>query len=464
MVPGVHLSRFGVIPKSHQPNKWRLIVDLSYPRGKSVNSSIPKELSSMTYITIDDAISEVLSRGPGTLLAKIDVRSAFRLVPVHPADRHLLAMEWKSGIFIDTCLPFGLRSSPKLFNILADFLAWILEHQGVSCLLHYLDDFLTIGRPCSNECHQNLHIMIQVCQLLNVPLAIEKVEGPSTVLEFLGILLDTVRMQARLPEDKLARLRAMVSEWLDKHNATKRQILSLVGVLQHAAKVVRPGRIFVRRMYSVAANVNEMDHFTRLNKGFRSDLFWWHMFANEWNGCSVIAGVPHPQSIIQTDASGSWGCGAFFQGNWLQWQWPTEWAPIPIMAKELVPIVLSCAVWGSCLAHSTALFQCDNTAVVAAVQKGTAKDDLVMHLLRCLWFFTAYYDTTITIEHIAGVANVAADQLSRNNTHSFFSSYPQANRLPTLLPPELLQIVAVEGPDWTSPAFRQLFRAIIRRD
>lgn len=60
--------------------------------------------------------------------------------------------------------------------------------------------------------------MIQVCQLLNVPLAIEKVEGPSTLLEFLGILLDTVRMEACLPEDKLARLRAMVSDWLEKHN------------------------------------------------------------------------------------------------------------------------------------------------------------------------------------------------------------------------------------------------------
>ena len=156
------------------------------------------------------------------------------------------------------------------------------------------------------------------------------------------------------------------------------QILSLVGILQHAAKVVRPGRVFVRRMYSVTAKVKEMDHFT---------------FASEWNGCSflkVVEGNQHPQFTIQTDASGGGGCGAFFQGSWLQWQWPAEWAPIPIMAKELVPIILSCAVWGRQL--TTILFQCDNTGVVAAVQKGSSKDDLVMHLLRCLWFFTAYFD------------------------------------------------------------------------
>ena len=296
-VPTVHISRFGVIPKSHQQNKWRLIVDLSYPKGRSINDGIPKELCSMTYITIDDAITKILTLGSGTLLAKIDIKSAFRLMPVHPADRHLLAMEWKSGVFIDACLPFGLRSSPKLFNILADILAWILEQQGVSYLLHYLDDFLTIGRPLTSECLNNLTRMKQVCQLLNVPLAIEKVEGPSTCLDFLGILLDTVRMEARLPDDKMSRLKAEVISWLDKCKATKRQILSLVGLLQHAAKVVRAGRIFVRRIYSVAAQVKELDYFTRLNKGFRSDLFWWHTFVSEWNGCSflkVVAGEPRP--------------------------------------------------------------------------------------------------------------------------------------------------------------------------
>ena len=264
----------------------------------------------MSYITIDDAIKGNLVLGPGTLLAKIDIKSAFRLIPVHPADRHLLAMEWRSGVFINTCLLFWLRSSPKLFNILADLLAWILEHQGVSYLLHYLDDFLTMGNPHSSECHHNLMTMKQVCQLLRVPLATEKVEGPSTCLEFLGILLDTIWMEARLLEDKLSRLQTTVVSWLDKHKATKRQILSLVGLLQHAAKVVRAGCIFVRRMYSVATQVRELDHFTRLNKGFRSDLYWWHTFVSDWNGCGflqAVAGEQKPQIVIQTDSMGLWG-------------------------------------------------------------------------------------------------------------------------------------------------------------
>ena len=138
----------------------------------------------MVYVTIDDAISKILELGPGALLAKIDIKSAFRPIPVHPADRHLLAMEWEGKVLIDTCLPFGLRSAPKLFNNMADLLAWILGVQGVSYFIHYLDDFLTTGAPGSSEYQRNLETIIQTCQVLGVPLATEKVAGPAKTMDF----------------------------------------------------------------------------------------------------------------------------------------------------------------------------------------------------------------------------------------------------------------------------------------
>ena len=159
LLSDVHVSRFGVIPKSHQTNRWRLILDLSFPKGKSVNDGIPKDLCSLHYITVDNAIQHIMALGKGALLAKADIKSAFRLLPVHPAYRYLLGMLWKDDLFIDTCLPFGLRSAPKLLNILADFLAWILQQQGVSPILHYLDDFLIIGQPAFNTCLQHQIIL-----------------------------------------------------------------------------------------------------------------------------------------------------------------------------------------------------------------------------------------------------------------------------------------------------------------
>ena len=444
-----HISRFGVIPKSHQPNKWRLIVDLSHPVGLSVNDSIPKNLSSIVYITIDTAIQEILWLGKGTMLAKIDVKSAFRLMPVHPMDRHLLGMSWTDGIYIDTCLPFGLRSAPKLFNIMADLLAWILKQQGVSEVLHYLDDFLTIGPSSSHTCQQNLDIIKEICLQLGVPLAMEKVEGPTTSLCFLGINIDTEKMEARLPDDKLDRIRRLVHTWLRKRKARKREILSLVGLLQHATKIVRSGRTFVSRMYATAAKLKKMHYFTRLNRDFRSDLAWWHVFIHSWNGLSLLRCVSTVSLAftVYTDVSGFWGCGACCGAQWLQWQWPQEWFPMSIMAKELVPIVFSCAVWGPQLSGRTILFRCDNSSVVAAVNKGTAKESIVMHLLRCLWFFTAFYDISLLCEHIAGKQNDLADHISRNHLQAFLCLNPQAT-FPTPIPPPLHQLLVSPSIDW----------------
>ena len=174
---------------------------------------------------MDDAINKVPELGPNTLMAKIDIKSAFRLLPVHPADRHLLAMEWQNKIFIDTCLPFGLRSAPKLFNILADLLSWITMAKGVTFSIHYLDDFLTMGPAGSNVFQHNLDILMQTCNELGIPLAQDKLEGPYTSITFLGIVIDTSKFEIRLPEDKLQRTRQEVASWLGRNKATKREIL-----------------------------------------------------------------------------------------------------------------------------------------------------------------------------------------------------------------------------------------------
>ena len=116
-LPMLQTSRLGVIPKN-TPGKWRLIVNLSAPEGASVNDGINERVSSLSYVTVDDAAREVLRRGARSLLAKVDVESAYRAVSVHPDDRWLLGMQWDGGVFVDTALPFGLRSAPKIFNTL----------------------------------------------------------------------------------------------------------------------------------------------------------------------------------------------------------------------------------------------------------------------------------------------------------------------------------------------------------
>ena len=108
----IHISRFGAIPKKHQPGRWRLIIDLSSPLNQSVNDFIDPSLCSLSYASVEDAAAFVFKAGRGALLAKLDIKSAYRNIPVHPGDRHLLGMRWRDRVFMDTCLPFGLRSAP----------------------------------------------------------------------------------------------------------------------------------------------------------------------------------------------------------------------------------------------------------------------------------------------------------------------------------------------------------------
>ena len=91
-------------------------------------------------------------------------------------------------------------------------------------------------------------------------LGTRKVEGPSTSLKFLGITLDTIQMETRLPANRLQRTRELVSSWLFK---TKREILSLTGVLQHATRIVQPGRTLLSRMYTTVAKLRELHFYTR---------------------------------------------------------------------------------------------------------------------------------------------------------------------------------------------------------
>ena len=117
---GVHISPLAMIPKKNKPGKWRLIVDLSCPHGASINDGSDTNRSSLSYASVDHLAELVVSTGRGCFLVKADIKEAYRMVPVHPQDQHLLGVQWESAVYIDKVLPFGLRSAPKIFSAVAD--------------------------------------------------------------------------------------------------------------------------------------------------------------------------------------------------------------------------------------------------------------------------------------------------------------------------------------------------------
>ena len=163
------------------------------------------------------------------------------------------------------------------------------------------------------------------------------------------------------------------------------------------------------------------------------------------------------QLTVTSDASGSWGCGAVSDsGEYFQVQWPSSWVTTNIAIKEMVPVVIAVAIWGRKWTESTLRVRSDNMAVVHALTSGAAKDPRLMHLLRCLHFFTARHQISICARHVPGVLNTAADALSRNNMSVFFQCAPQAAQAPFPVPSQLL---IWHSPDWTSVSWRTMFHS-----
>jgi len=164
-----------------------------------------------------------------------------------------------------------------------------------------------------------------------------------------------------------------------------------------------------------------------------------------------------PQATLTSDASGSWGCGAFSGPEWFQLKWAGPIATAHIAVKEMVPIVIAAALWGSKWKGKTVRALCDNSAVVAIINQGSSRDQDIMHLRRCLAFLEAKFEFHICASHIKGGDNTRADALSWNNLPLFTSLHTQASQQPTAIPEPLLDLLIVSRPNWTSQHWTTIF-------
>jgi len=185
------------------------------------------------------------------------------------------------------------------------------------------------------------------------------------------------------------------------------------------------------------------------------------MFLPWWNGRSILR-QPLPTRSVISDASGSWGCGAFLSsGPWLQLAWPDSWVHYHISAKEMVPVVIATALWCRALSGQTVLIRSNNMAVVSTTSSGAAKNPLLMHLARCLHFFLAEFDILLQAQHVCGAVNTAADALSRNQLAPCFHCIPQASPLQDKIPSALVEMLLLHCPDWLALSWRTLFSSIL---
>ena len=203
------------------------------------------------------------------------------------------------------------------------------------------------------QCLSSFSTLLCFFMSVRAPVVASKTLGPSQVLEFMDIELDSTRMEARFPEDKLLCTRALLNSFTGRHSVHLLEFQSLIGTLQFACKAVVPGRTFLQCMIDLTRGVHNRFHHIHLNKEFFKDLNMWKAFLAGWNGRSFFLDTtvtPSPDMHLCTDASRTIGFGGYFNGKWFQGKWPLHMhlnkdRGISIEWQELFPIFVACAIW-----------------------------------------------------------------------------------------------------------------------
>lgn len=433
-------SPMGAFQKKRSEGKYRVIHDLSWPPGGSINDFISSEDYSLQYMSVADVADRVIQLGEGCYLAKLDLEDAFKHIPVRKEDWELLGTTWykidQDGnrvkqYLLDTVLPFGLRSSPKLFDDFASALEYIMVKRGVTYVRHYLDDFVTLHKS-REMCDRNLEMMLQICAEIGFAVNSKKVTPANTETEFLGIVIDTNNMELKISEDRLCSVLSELYQWYGKETCTKRQLLSIIGKLTFVSRVVKSGKTFVRRLIQLSKKAKYLHHRLTITDECRKDFEWWLSFLPRWNGISIIHDACWFTSAdleLYTDASNV-AIGAYCQGSWFVEPFTGEtalYALASINWRELYALVKAAATWAGRLANKRVLFYCDNISVVHIIQNGTSRVPEMMDLVRALFFICERNNIECACTHITTTDNNVADALSRLQFTRFWELDPNAD-------------------------------------
>ena len=416
-IDNLHVSPFLTRDKPGGAHR-RVIVDLSFPHGYSVNAGVQSETYLgtpflLTLPTIDNITSKVKELGKGCHLYKIDLSRAFRHVKLDPKDYNLLGLRL-NGLYIDSCLPFGFKHGSALFQRLSDAVRFIMAQKGFS-VTNYIDDI--IGHSVISKSNESFQTLRALLLELSFDISEKKVVQPATRVTCLGVDIDTEQFTVSIPPEKITEILKECNSWANREECTKRQLQSLLGKLLYITKCVRISRPFLNRMLDVLRSADKLSKIS-LTVDFRRDLNWFLEFIPKFNGKAFISHYSISEEI-ELDASLQ-GLGA---------RWGTQVYTIPIhlgyenlsiVHLEMLNILVAIRVWGASWSGKAIRIACDNQAVVMVLNSGKTRDLTLAAIARNIFMTAAQFDIFLKTVHIMGVKNEIADSLSRWTISEYF--------------------------------------------
>ena len=334
--------------------------------------------------------------------------------------------------WVDGALAFGLKCAPFIFTKITEFVLRCLSRRGVGGVYGYLDDYLVVG-DTQEECRAKQAVLLNILRSLGFHIAWKKIISPTQVVRYLGLEFDSIKMELRLPGDKLAKTKELVVTFRGKKCCKKKELQVLAGHLAHASQVVRGGRTFSRRIINLLKYIPEDGKVVHIPEWMVDDLTWWKNFIEIFNGKAKwikVTNTEQPQ--VETDSSMT-GFGARWEGDWVAGVWEESrdlesllflehhYAKTPgdvdeekdINLLELWPVLAALDRWGETWRDHKVVIWTDNTQVQSMIATGRSKSIRAMWWLRELFWRVCLYNVHLISKRITSKENKVADYISR---------------------------------------------------
>ena len=423
------IHALGAVPKAS--GGYRTITDCSRPDGLSVNDHMDSLAKKFEFKQMEYATSMITN---GSYLFVVDIQVAYRAVCIDPDHWRIQGFRWgdddEETLYIDQRMCFGARTAPYYFSLVSDFIQRTLTKEGNLKLMNYTDDFLVVA-DTEEGCLAGQYTVTSFLRYLGFYVAWSKVTAPSTEAQYLGIIVDTLKMELRMPEGKLDKMNSLLGTYSNKSWISKKDLERLTGLLGHCAQCVRGGRIFCRRLYSLYKQMVQKNlGGIQIPSMTRDDIRWWSKFGRTFNGAAIINNTLSDYPV-HTDASKE-GFACVMGSDWVAGTWTTpltisvgtnctHTAAPPtldvynrdnINKLELWAVVVALHRWHVSLANHTLILFTDNMQVLYALTNGKSANSTCMCWVREVYWLAVIYNIDVQPVYIRSEDNIQADTLS----------------------------------------------------
>ena len=314
-------SPLNSVPKKDSV-KRHLIVDLSIPRGNSINDGIDKDNyvgleEKLTLPSIDALAEKIAQLGKNCRVFKIDLSRAYRQIFIDPLNIAQVSYVFDGKMFFNCTLTMGAKSSARCRQMVSSVVVFIYAKNKFFAV-NYIDDF---GSACkAEEADAAFSCLRSILVKMGLQEALDKAVLPSTFMVFLGIQVNTITMTLTIPESKWLEICQVLREWQQKQAASLKETQVLTGLLNFACRCVRSGRVYLSRILNFLRTLPTFGK-KEITQQVREDISWWQEFAPTFNGVSLILENhwSQPDVVFSSDSCLTGG-GAFCGGRFFHFE------------------------------------------------------------------------------------------------------------------------------------------------